>query len=157
MPIRRGRLEDSGVGFDSNQMKGAMQYHAGRDYYTACLILQREMKNGAHWLYHVEIPLMAQCIELFVKAFIRYVDLNPNPRGHRILRLMSNYQAQIPVFARILADAEKVDLIEQLERAYLELRYAEVAISYETSDMDLFNSIADELIDEFRSLSGLPF
>lgn len=147
-------------GFDTNERKTFGLLHAGRDYYEVCLLLQQAYKQGILLPSAcVEFPLMHQCIELLAKALATKVDTKTPPKhyNHGTLKLMRRYEQQISVFSLILADSEKCNLIEQLEKGYLLSRYGESSYYSEFKIYEIFNDIAEELMDAYHDLTGLPF
>jgi HEPN domain-containing protein len=146
--------------YETNTMKSPMMLHAGRDYYNVCHLLQQAYKQEILIPSScVEFPLMHQCLELLAKALATQVDTitPPNDYGHKTLKLMKQFEHQIPIFSSVIADSEKCNLIEELEKAYFGARYGEVSSYSDYKVYELFNEIAEDLMDAYHDLTGLPF
>lgn len=131
--------------------------YVGIDYARAvhCLIEHSE----GRLISNVLLPLMHQTVELLSKAIAFKVDDGFDPRkySHRVRNLMEEYSDRVPLFEAMLSEHESVNLIENLERAYIGVRYAECTTVMSQDVYDLFFHLTVQLLDDLHKRTALNF
>jgi len=132
--------------------------YAGVDYLTAC-VFTYENHERIGPLFYFELPTMHQTLELLSKAVALMEDntFNPQKYNHHVKKIMKDYAGQILNFKSILSYPHTLLLLDGLEKSYLEVRYGECSLSYDGDAWLLFRRIADNLLDDIRSRTDLPF
>ncbi|MBW4504529.1 MAG: HEPN domain-containing protein [Scytonema hyalinum WJT4-NPBG1] len=140
-------------GFNQNKGKSSNFYSAGLEYLMVSNLLL-EKRLG---IYNVLLPTIHQAIELFMKALIARIDSNVDCKKYRhdTIEILKDYQNEIPIFASILANPERKELIKQLKIGYLQLKYSEVFLYSHYDDIKLCFTIAEELVDVYQKLIGI--
>ncbi len=131
--------------------------HTGVECFHATHFLLQSVQETMP-IFSVHLSLMHKCIELLAKALVVGTDWSTTPKqhGHKVFEMMEKYKETIPVFAAIIADPVKKDHILQLEKAYFAVRYGEAYFSAHDKDVRESLSIAEELIDAYHNLTGVP-
>lgn len=162
MPIKVTKLTQlyPDLQLHKNEFRSGALLHAGKEHYEISRFLEESLKADISLLSPcVHFPLMHLCIELLAKSLAAKVDLNTKPKEHNhgTLTLMKKYEHQISIFSLILADSKKYQLIQELEKSYLNVRYGEAHLSFDSEMFDIFNIIAEELMNAYHDLTGTPF
>ena len=105
---------------------------------------------------HVGVPVMHMAVELIVKAMVAISDdqFVVERDGHNTPKIIHDH-ANIAVIGAIDADKGKMELVGELRKAWIDLRYAEGTLMYEAEDKQNFDEIMTTLTEEFKRLSGL--
>lgn len=143
-------------GFDKNEKRSIMLAHASMEFFTICRYLQDSyLIDRMLFKPSVHLPLMHQCIELLVKALVAKVDgMNLPKKTHKTKSFLIKYQKEVSAFAIILGDKEKFEFVEELEKAYFDVRYGEAHTYFEFSILRIFNSIIEDLSKSFNEIHG---
>ena len=159
MPIKVGKLTDAyGSAHAEPAMRAAALGYAGADYLDACTFLKLHHETLGP-LVNFILPTMHQTLELLTKAIAFKIDeeFPPKKYSHRILALVRDYEKSSPVFGSMIADSKTVNLLEELEKSYLGVRYGECWLSYDVETWQLFVKRAHELLNELRTKTKLRF
>jgi hypothetical protein len=158
--MKVGKLTDGqSVGhYKSNDSRSRMFAHSAASYWNiASQLNDRSREDFDLWSFmHVGVPIMHMAIELIVKAVIAISDKKfiPERELHNTPKIISEH-AMIPVLGAINGNKEKMELIGQLRKAWIDLRYAEGTLSYESRDKEIFDEMMLSLTEEFKKVSGL--
>lgn len=132
--------------------------HSAGDYALAVRHL-RASHNQVGAMFAVTMPLMHQTLELLTKALAYLADptFDPKAYGHKVVMLLTDYSARIPLFATLLNDPDTKLLVTELEKAYLGVRYGESVLTMDGDAWDLFIGRAEELFVELERQTGLSY
>jgi hypothetical protein len=159
MPIKVTNIDVSFPGhFSSQQARASALGYAGLEFLIASTYLVESIKVVGP-LFNVVLPIMHQTLELFSKAIAFTADPNFEPRkySHRVADILNAYSTSVPVFASMLADHDTVELLEELEKSYIGIRYGECTLMFDIDAWNLFKVRAEELVDELYARTGLRF
>ena len=143
-------------GYDKGQKRAAMLAEAGMDYHRACCYLWSKFSDVGP-LHNFMLPTMHQTLELLTKAIATHVDaaFDPKKWKHKTLGIVEKYAHQVAVFDSIMADPEKRELIEQLEKSYLLVRYGEAQLVYGSEAWLKCVQVVEMLADDIHARLGL--
>jgi len=158
--MKVGKLTDGQGGdhYESNDSNSRMFAHSAASYWDiASRINDTTQSDFDLWSFmHVGVPVMHMAVELIVKAVVAISDdkFVAASDGHNTAKIISDHTA-IRVLGVINANKNKMELIGQLRKAWIDLRYAEGTLQYEQGDKKAFDEIMGSLTEEFKKLSGL--
>jgi len=159
--IKVVKLTDAypGAAYTTPDKRACLLAYAALDYLKACMLVMETLPKTQEPLFNFLLPTMHQTLELLTKALAFTVDAGFNPRrfSHNVLKLVETYEQSIPLFASMIRDAKTVQLLEELEKSYLGVRYGECALMYDAETWELFVQRANELLDELRARTRLRF
>ena len=102
--------------------------------------------------------LMEQSIELHIKAliFLHHGQATwKNRNGHQLRNLLTT-ETGIPLFQEILGNADYMDLIDNLEKGYNDVRFGEAWISIvEDKLLEDYDRLMLEFISAFHQATGI--
>ena len=121
--------------------------------------LQTLMENhlGTGWgVFYVEPTIVALCIEMYSKALASNLDgtFRATDFGHNSKKLIVEYQNRLPLFARIAADAEMMDLIAEYQKT-MDVKYGEMYVKAPKSEQAQLIALIHELREELCGRTGL--
>ena len=158
--IRVRYLKDFSDHYTTPGSRAAMLGHSALDFFRACAVVREyERHDKGIWLISFLLPTMHQTLELLLKAIAHKADASFNPRkySHRTLDILQDYAPMVPAFSAVLSDAENVELLSELERAYMGVRYGECSLSYDGDAWDRFVALCELLFQDLGSRTGLRF
>lgn len=142
----------------SNDRHSRMLAHSAASYWDIASQVNDASKDEFDlWSFmHVGVPVMHMAIELIVKAVVAISDNTfvVEDDGHNTPKIIQDH-TNIPVLASINSDKAKMELIRELRKGWIDLRYAEGTLEYERADKNHFDEIMTLLTEEFKRLSGL--
>ena len=132
--------------------------HTAVDYLHACLLVKANFKLVGP-LGNFILPTMHQTLELLCKAIAFKIDSAFDPRkfSHHTYELLVAYENQSPVFTSTLANPKLVELLKELEKSYLGVRYGECYHSQDSETWDIFLNLTDILFDDLQTRTSVPF
>ncbi len=102
--------------------------------------------------------LMEQSIELCIKAFIFLHHGQTtwrNRNGHQLRNLLTT-ETSIPLFQDILGNTDYMDLIDNFEKGYNDVRFGEAWISIvEDKLLEVYDNLMFEFISTFNQRTGI--
>lgn len=104
--------------------------------------------------------LMEQSIELYIKAFLFYQSKKQtwnNRNGHQLRNLLESAKNDIGIFKNILSNAAYMELIDDLEKGYNDIRFGEAWISVERKKLlNTYDSLMYDFILELFKITNIP-
>jgi hypothetical protein len=139
------------------QMKSSSLGHCASEYYSITQHIEASFTSFPYT--YTLIANMHLSLELVVKAIAFKLISNFNARkfGHKTSKIIIAYIDQIAEFKNVLADNEKMELIQQLESGFVEMRYGETYSSMDRNDSKVYNNLFNSLIDYLRSITNVKF
>ena len=92
---------------------------------------------------------MQQTLEFLLKALAYRKVPGYDPREnftHKLVTFVAKHAPVVPTFAGLSSRAEVRQLLEELTRGYLFVRYGEAHVSFDDETWIVFCSVADELL-----------
>lgn len=133
--------------------------HAAVDYFRACVLARDYARRDGDPLFAFVLPTMHHTIELLSKAIACKAVANFNPKSwsHRTLVQMREHATIISSFDAILQFEDNVQLINELEKSYLGVRYGECVQIFDGDSWDRFVTVCALLFADLSSRTGLRF
>ena len=79
---------------------------------------------------------------------------NPRQCGHDAVSIIKQYSKQSEAFNKIETNEEDVELVKNLEKAWLVVRYFEASLYSEGKDLNRAIEMSFEFADEFHRMTG---
>ena len=138
----------------TNKDRACTYAHNGVEFMRASAILIEQLPGRPN----VYLPLMHLSIELLVKAHAANADASFKPKAnlHSTHKNLEAHKKEIKMFANILKNPKKTEIIDELEKAWDMARYGEAVILTDASDLKDAQQIAMELAEEFYKKTGVP-
>lgn len=158
--MKVGKITDGQGGdhYQSNDSKSRMLAHSAVSYWDIASRINDKSQDNFDLirLMLVGVPVMHMAVELIVKAMVAISDdqFVIERDGHNTPKIIHDH-ANIAVIGAIDADKRKMELVGELRKAWIDLRYAQGTLMYEAEDKQNFDEIMTTLTEEFKRLSGL--
>lgn len=153
MSIKSEKFVKIGLGAVKNAQYSIYAYIAREYYVTAriSIISQR---------YYSAALLMEQSIELYIKAFLFYQYRKQtwnNKNGHKLRELLEGAQNDIPLFKSVLSNATYMELVDDLQKGYNDIRFGESQISVKRHQLlNIYDKLMYDFISEFFAITKIP-
>lgn len=153
MLLKNERFDKIGLGNIKEAQHSLYAMIAREHYVTARVSL-----GGFRW--YSSSLLMEQSIELYVKAFLFYQykkqTWGKGVAGHKIKNLLISAMGDIAIFKNILENSDYMDLIDDLENGYNDIRFGESQIRIHKNLLDTYDRLMYDFISEFFKITQIP-
>lgn len=155
------RLYPDEFGKDTPRLNAAKLGHAARQQLDIYLLVRKSCaKYGRSQIFFLTslIPTMHTIIELLGKALA--YELDPEfqiKKNHNVWGIFAKYADRDVVLSEIVRSKKRKELILELEKGYGDLRYGISHVFISNEAIREFEGLTDDLFNNLRKLSGLPF
>lgn len=145
---------------DTPRLNSSKLGHAARqqlDLYM--LVRQSSATYGPNEMIFLTslIPTMHTIIELLSKAIAFELDRDfNNQKTHNTWGILGKYVEIDDVLSEIVRSRKRKELILELEKGYIDLRYGLSHVFMSDEAIREFESLANDLLGHLRKLTGLP-
>lgn len=146
---------------DSPRLNSAKLGHAARQQFDIYLLVRKSCaRYGRSEIFFLTslIPTMHIIVELLGKALA--YELDPKfqiKNNHNVWGILAKYANKDVALSEIVRSKTRKELILELEEGYLNLRYGKSHVFITNEAVREFESLTDDLFNNLRKLSGLPF
>lgn len=135
--------------------------HSARQQFDIYLLVRKSCAQyGRSEIFFLTslIPTMHIIIELLGKALAYELDPNfQTKNNHNVWGILAKYAEKDAVLSEIIQSKKRKELILELEEGFINLRYGKSHVFITNEAVREFESLADDLFNNLRKLSGLPF
>ena len=155
------RLYPDEFGKDTPRLNSEKLGHAARQQLDIYLLVRQSCaKYGRSQIFFLTslIPTMHTIIELLGKALA--YELDPEfqiTKNHNVWAIFAKYATKDVVLSKIVRSKKKKELILELEKGYIDLRYGISHVFISNDAIREFESLTNDLFGNLRKLSGLSF
>lgn len=134
----------------------SLYFHAADAWLTSLQTLMDNYLEAGAAVFYVEPTMVALCIEMYAKSLARHFDntFQAKSFSHDSQRIITTYQNDLPVFARIANDALLMELIGEYQKT-INVKYGEMYVKAPKSEKQLLIDVIFELRDEICQRTGL--
>jgi hypothetical protein len=134
-----------------------LYFHAGSAWANTARFLRDSHSNpdlDPLALFYVLPFAMSHAIELFIKSIASFADSDfVGIDSHKPIGVMQRF-AHLPIFARVLADNDLVDLVNEYSKT-LNAKFGEMAMYLDGDERDRLFLLIDDLRSDLCAKTGL--
>jgi hypothetical protein len=146
------------INWNDPQMKSSKLGYCATEYYSITKYIAANYRSSPY--VYTLVANMHLSLELVVKAIAIKLkpEFKPKDFRHKTSKVIVRYADEINEFKSIHMNKKKMELIQELENGFIDMRYGETyCVIDHHNDLLLYNSLFIELIDFLYSITKVKF